>query len=104
MKRPRSALRNLYTELLDDHDELITDLEKIKSIARGFIKNNIEKPDDLKTMLKNLESIDNVVKLYDYFANSLLVFEGRPYFYRISGDKRQRFKNICTDGNSEWDQ
>ncbi len=104
MKRTPSALRNLYTELLDAHDELITDLDKIKSIALGFIKNNINDPDDLKTMVKNVNTIDNTTKLYDYFANSLLVFENRPYFYRISGDKRQRFKNICTDGNSEWDQ
>lgn len=104
MKRTPSALRNLYTELLDKHDELITDLDTIKSIALGFIKNNIEKPDDLKTMVKNVNSIDNTTKLYDYFANSLLVYEGRAYFYRISGDKRKRFKNICTDGNSEWDQ
>jgi hypothetical protein len=104
MKRPLSALRNLYTELLDDNDELITDLDKIKSIALGFIKNNINDPDDLKTMVKNVQRIDSVKDIYDYFSNSLLVFEGRPYFYRIAGDKRQRFTNICTDGKSEWDR
>jgi hypothetical protein len=104
MKRPLSALRNLYTELLDDNDELITDLAQVKSIALGFLKNNINDPDDLKTMVKNVERIATINELYDYFCNSLLVFENRPYFYRIAGDKRQRFTNICTDGKSEWDR
>jgi len=101
---PHSALRNLYPLLLDGDGELIADLKQIKLIAKVFIKDNIENSSDLKTMLRNIDNINDVIKMYDYFSNSLLCYENKAYFYRISGDKLLRFRNICTDGRSVWDQ
>jgi len=104
-KRNLSVIRNLYPLLLNAEDELINNLADVKVIASKFVKDHIpEGHKDRLVMLKNITDIHTIDKIYDYFANSLLVWENRPYFYRISGNKFVRFTNICKDGNSEWDQ
>lgn len=98
-----SVIRDLYLKLLFDGD-LTRDLKKARTICIDYIKKSGIDDDDRKVMLNNLKEIQTINKLYDYLCNSMLVFEHRPYFYRIAGCPFKRLHNICNDGKSEWDQ
>lgn len=103
-KKSVSILRDVYLLLLDSDERLLTDVDAIKRIATDYIKKSGIDDDDRAVMLKNIKGINSAVRMYDYFCNSMLVYEFRPYFYRITSPSSRRFTAICNDGNSDWEQ
>jgi hypothetical protein len=67
----KSTLEKIASEVFKE-----SDLNKAKSIFKNYIETAGINDVDKKKILKNLESIKNIIKLYQYLGNSLLHYEG----------------------------